>query len=154
MHRSNVDRSDRSKAGGPSAGGTSDFLQLDIAQAPRGGRADWLARQLRRAVADGRLPVGSRLPPTRVLAAELGVSRGVVTEAYRRLTEDGHAEGHRRNGTAVVAAPLTEPARPAPTSPTTSATPVTPDLFTRPPDQGVFDALRAAPARIDLTPGT
>ncbi|MFW6692668.1 PLP-dependent aminotransferase family protein [Streptomyces sp. MAR4 CNX-425] len=83
----------------------SDFLQLDVGEAPAGGMADWLAWRLREGIADGRVPVGSRLPPTRVLAAELRVSRGVVTEAYRRLTEDGHVEGRRRGGTVVVAAP-------------------------------------------------
>ncbi|MFD9162577.1 GntR family transcriptional regulator [Streptomyces sp. NPDC059558] len=41
------------------------------------------ARPLRAAVVDGTLPVGSRLPATRVLAAELCVSRGLVTEAYQ-----------------------------------------------------------------------
>ncbi|MER7156333.1 GntR family transcriptional regulator, partial [Streptomyces lydicus] len=65
------------------AGGASDFLQLDMGDAPAGRRADWLAGQLRRAIADGRLPVGSKLPATRVLAAELRVSRGVVTEVDR-----------------------------------------------------------------------
>ncbi|MEU0270527.1 winged helix-turn-helix domain-containing protein, partial [Streptomyces sp. NPDC006307] len=66
----------------------------------------WLADRLRRAIADGSLPVGSRLPATRVLAAELRVSRGVVTEAYQRLTEDGHVAGRRRGGTIVVASPV------------------------------------------------
>src|SRR5262249_57394717 len=61
----------------------SDFLQLDVGDAPGGGMSGWLAGQLRLAISDGRLPVGSRLPATRVLAGELGVSRGVVTEAYR-----------------------------------------------------------------------
>ncbi|MGP4109623.1 aminotransferase-like domain-containing protein [Streptomyces sp. 4N509B] len=65
-----------------------------------------MAGQLRRAIADGRLPVGSTLPATRVLAAELRVSRGVVTEAYQRLGEDGHVAGKGRRGTVVVAAPL------------------------------------------------
>ena len=32
------------------------------------------------------------------LAAELGVSRGVVTEAYQRLAEDGHVAGRGRCG--------------------------------------------------------
>ena len=54
----------------------SDFLQLDLAQAPPGGLSDWLARQLRTAISDGRLSVGARLPATRVLASELQVSRG------------------------------------------------------------------------------
>ncbi|WP_371103338.1 GntR family transcriptional regulator, partial [Streptomyces sp. PU_AKi4] len=71
----------------------SDFLQLRPEDAPSGGKADWLAGRLRQAITDRRLTVGSRLPATRVLAAELRVSRGVVTEAYRRLAEDGHVEG-------------------------------------------------------------
>lgn len=92
----------------------SDFLQLDVGEAPAGGKADWLAARLRGAIADGRLPVGSRLPPTRALAAELRVSRGVVTEAYRRLAEDGRVEGRRRGGTVVVAAPSPLAPHPAP----------------------------------------
>ncbi len=83
----------------------TDFLQLNRRDAPPGGLSDWLARRLRLAISDGRLPVGSRLPASRVLAAELGVSRGVVTEAYQRLTEDGHVAGRGRRGTIVVAAP-------------------------------------------------
>ena len=83
----------------------SDFLQLRADDVPADGKADWLARQLRQAITDRRLTVGSRLPATRLLAAELRVSRGVVTEAYRRLAEDGHVEGRRRGGTVVVAAP-------------------------------------------------
>ncbi|MGW1809010.1 aminotransferase-like domain-containing protein [Streptomyces sp. NPDC002078] len=84
----------------------SDFLQLAADDVPVGGKAEWLAGRLRQAIADGRLAVGSRLPPTRVLATELHVSRGVITEAYRRLAEDGHLEGRRRGGTVVVAAPF------------------------------------------------
>jgi GntR family transcriptional regulator / MocR family aminotransferase len=122
----------------------SDFLQLDIGHAPPGGRADWLATRLRRAIADGRLPVGARLPATRVLAAELRVSRGVVTEAYQRLAEEGHVAGRRRGGTIVVAAPAVAPVR----RPARPAAPA----FGRPGAE-VFDAMRAVPARIDLTPG-
>ncbi|TDD62615.1 GntR family transcriptional regulator, partial [Actinomadura darangshiensis] len=104
MHRSKGAEPDRSITLG------SDFLQLDPADAPPGGLADWLAGRLRDAIADGRLPVGGRLPATRVLAAELRVSRGVVTEAYQRLTDEGHLAGRGRAGTVVVAAPLTTPA--------------------------------------------
>lgn len=132
---------ERSKAYG------SDFLQLDVGDAPASGMADWLARRLREAIADGRLAVGSRLPPTRVLAAELRVSRGVVTEAYRRLTEDGHVEGRRRGGTVVVAAPVGAGAVAGPGA----ARPTV--FFPAAPGPDAFDALRAAPARIDLTPG-
>ncbi|MFC9272415.1 PLP-dependent aminotransferase family protein [Streptomyces zhihengii] len=130
----------------------SDFLQLDAGDAPAGGKADWLAARLREAMADGRLGVGARLPPTRVLAGDLHVSRGVVTEAYRRLTEDGHVEGRRRGGTVVVAVPPPPP-RERRGSPVPRARTAGGSLFAGEPGAGVFDALRAAPARIDLTPG-
>jgi GntR family transcriptional regulator/MocR family aminotransferase len=123
----------------------SDFLQLDVREAPPGGLADWLAGQLRAAIADGRLPVGGRLPASRVLAAELRVSRGMVTEAYQRLVDDGHAAGRGRAGTVVVAAPVVPPEPVAVPSPATVITPA--------PGPEIFDVIRAAPARIDLTPG-
>ena len=118
MDRSNDTQVHRSIIG-------TDFLQLDRADAPAGGLADWLAQHLRAAIGDGRLPVGSRLPATRVLAEELHVSRGVVTEAYQRLIEDGQLAGHGRAGTRVVAAPAAlpplapvgVPSRPATTNP-------------------------------------
>ncbi|MFU8854855.1 PLP-dependent aminotransferase family protein [Micromonospora sp. SL1-18] len=124
----------------------ADFLQLDVGQAPPGGRADWLAARLRAAIADGRVPMGARLPASRVLAAELGVSRGVVTEAYQRLTEDGHVVGRGRAGTVVVATPA-EVVNSAPQPPARA------EVFTGQPGIDVFDALRTAPAELDLTPG-
>ena len=45
---------------------------------------------IRDAIRAGRLALGSSLPPTRVLAADLGVSRGVVVEAYQQLTAEGY----------------------------------------------------------------
>lgn len=158
MNRSKDDDSGRSITRG------SDFLQLNPADAPPGGLSDWMAGRLRDAIGDGRLPVGSRLPATRVLAGELRVSRGVVTEAYQRLVDDGHIAGRGRAGTIVVAAPLTAPAltapapltaRPPAPGPPAPADPAAPPHtpFTGPPGDDVFDALRAAPARIDLTPG-
>ncbi|WP_425541104.1 PLP-dependent aminotransferase family protein [Streptomyces rimosus] len=131
----------------------SDFLQLNAAEAPAGGLSDWLARRLRLAIADGRLAVGDRLPATRTLAEELRVSRGVVTEAYQRLIEDGHAVGRGRAGTVVVAAPVAAPA-PAPARTRTAAGPPPGAVFTAEPGADVFDVVRAAPARIDLSPGT
>ncbi|MEV1008551.1 PLP-dependent aminotransferase family protein [Streptomyces sp. NPDC049881] len=147
MDRASDDADDRSGAVVPRGGG-SDFLQLSPADAPPGGITEWLARRLRSAIADGRLPVGSRLPATRVLAAELRVSRGVVTEAYQRLSEDGHVAGRGRTGTVVVAAPVSPPdggdARQRPDGG---------PLFTAAPGPAAFDALRTAPARVDLSPG-
>jgi GntR family transcriptional regulator/MocR family aminotransferase len=127
----------------------SDFLQLNIADAPVGAWAEWLAGQVRLAISDGRLAVGSRLPATRLLAAELHVSRGVVTEAYLRLSEDGHVLGKGRGGTVVVAAPLsTRAADPNPVGPLVPAA-----LFRAAPGADIFETLRAVPARVDLSPG-
>ncbi|MFJ9566906.1 PLP-dependent aminotransferase family protein [Streptomyces fuscichromogenes] len=134
-------------AAGPGEAGGSDFLQLDIGQAPPGGRTAWLAERLRSAIADGRLPVGTRLPASRVLADELSVTRGVVTEAYRRLAESGQIAGRGRLGTVVVAVPAAPGDRghgtPGPG----------PAPFGSADREGVVDALRALPCRIDLSPG-
>ena len=51
-----------------------------------------------------RLPAGTRLPPTRALAAELSVSRGVVVEAYAQLAAEGYLLTRRGGGTFVAAA--------------------------------------------------
>ncbi|MFG2049984.1 PLP-dependent aminotransferase family protein [Micromonospora sp. NPDC048935] len=124
----------------------SDFLHLTVTDAPPGGRTDWLTDRLRQAIAEGRVPAGQRLPPTRVLAADLGVSRGVVTEAYQRLAEEGHISGRGRAGTVVVGAPA------APT-PAPAAAPAPVATFPPAPNTDIFEAVRAAPASIDLTPG-
>lgn len=55
-----------------------------------------LSRQLldwfRRAASDGSLPAGEALPATRTLAAQLGVSRNTVCEAYELLAAEGYIE--------------------------------------------------------------
>jgi GntR family transcriptional regulator / MocR family aminotransferase len=48
-----------------------------------------LERRLRDDVRSGRLAPGAALPSSRALAAALGVSRGVVTEAYGQLAAEG-----------------------------------------------------------------
>ncbi len=48
-----------------------------------------LERVLRDAIRSGRLAVGERLPSSRVLAAELGISRGLVLECYGQLQAEG-----------------------------------------------------------------
>lgn len=58
-----------------------------------------LERSLRENIRCGHLPAGTRLPSTRGLAMELGVSRGVVTEAYGQLGAEGYLE--TRQGAAV-----------------------------------------------------
>lgn len=63
-----------------------------------------LHRQLRAAIQDGRLAAGEQLPPSRLLAERLGVSRKTVAEAYARLAYDGLAAGRVGSGTFVSAA--------------------------------------------------
>ncbi|MFC4505219.1 MULTISPECIES: PLP-dependent aminotransferase family protein [Streptomyces] len=155
MGRSTKPSFERSKrphpTAAPDAGAPvgSDFLQLDVSQAPPGGRTAWLAERLRSAIADGRLPVGARLPASRVLAEELRVTRGVVTEAYRRLAESGQIAGRGRLGTVVVAAP----AAPRDRDRARGAAGAGPALFGSADREGVVDALRALSCRIDLSPG-
>jgi GntR family transcriptional regulator/MocR family aminotransferase len=62
-----------------------------------------LYAELRAAVLDGRLAPGARLPATRALAAELGVSRMVVVQAYERLIAEGYLEARVGSGTFVRA---------------------------------------------------
>jgi GntR family transcriptional regulator/MocR family aminotransferase len=61
-----------------------------------------LERSLRENIRSGRLRAGMRLPSTRALAAELGISRGVVTEAYGQLGAEGYLE--TRQGAAAQVA--------------------------------------------------
>ncbi len=52
-----------------------------------------LAAHFRGAVLDGRLKPGARLPSTRALSADAGVSRQTAVLAYERLVAEGYAEG-------------------------------------------------------------
>src|SRR5581483_8819298 len=58
---------------------------------------------IRDAIVSGALRAGSELPGSRWLAFELGVSRGVVSDAYAQLTEQGFLVTRRRCA-AVIAA--------------------------------------------------
>jgi GntR family transcriptional regulator/MocR family aminotransferase len=69
------------------------------------------------AIHAGRLRKGASLPPTRALAADLGVSRGVVVEAYAQLAAEGYLRSRAGSYTTVAAEPrgLAEaPAEPPP----------------------------------------
>src|ERR1051325_1924079 len=57
--------------------------------------------QLREAILSGRLPSGTRLPSTRDLARDLGVSRNTALDAYTQLTSEGYLEVHVGDGTYV-----------------------------------------------------
>ncbi|MEU7753986.1 PLP-dependent aminotransferase family protein [Micromonospora sp. NPDC049101] len=57
-----------------------------------------LAGSVRGLLADGRLPLGVRLPAERELAEALRISRTTVTAAYRQLRETGHLASRRGAG--------------------------------------------------------
>ncbi len=60
-------------------------------------------RQLSQAILGGRLADGQQVPPSRLLAQQLGISRRPVAEAYQRLTYDQLLVGHAGRGTFVSA---------------------------------------------------
>nr|WP_306191251.1 PLP-dependent aminotransferase family protein [Streptomyces sp. MK5] len=99
-----------SSAGPPLAFGADLHLELS----GPGLRAG-LAGALREAVRTGRLAPGSRLPSSRSLAADLGVSRHTVVEAYAELTAEGWLTARQGSGTRV--ATRVEPHRAAPGPP-------------------------------------
>jgi GntR family transcriptional regulator/MocR family aminotransferase len=82
--------------------GGADFLQLSPAAAPVRGLTGWLADAIRAAIMDGRLRAGASLPATRLLAGDLGVSRGVIVEAYQRLADEGLVSARPGAGTRVL----------------------------------------------------
>jgi GntR family transcriptional regulator/MocR family aminotransferase len=110
---------------------------------------------LRAAVRAGRLEPGDRLPSTRTLARDLGVSRRLVVEAYAQLTSEGLLEARQGSGTRVAArsaaadAPRrgAAPARPA--RPAYDFFPGVPDLTAFPRaawQRALRTALSTAPA--------
>jgi GntR family transcriptional regulator/MocR family aminotransferase len=58
---------------------------------------------IRDAIRTGRLARGAALPPSRALAADLGVSRGVVVEAYAQLAAEGYLDSRSGGYTQVAA---------------------------------------------------
>jgi DNA-binding transcriptional regulator YhcF (GntR family) len=68
--------------------------------------------QITTMVRTGTLAEGSRLPPIRQLAKDLGLASGTVARAYKELEADGVVATRGRHGT-VVTAPHA-PAVPAP----------------------------------------
>ena len=71
----------------------------------RGSTAAELAGDIENRVADHELLPGDRLPPVRVVAAELDLAPNTVAAAYRRLGERGITIGRGRMGTFVADRP-------------------------------------------------
>jgi GntR family transcriptional regulator / MocR family aminotransferase len=90
------------------------LLELDR-ERPEPLRAQ-LERGLRDAIRSGRLQPGERLPSSREMARELGVSRGLVLECYTQLQAEGYLTSRGGSATRVASgaeAPPGPPPRPA-----------------------------------------
>lgn len=90
---------------------------------------------LREAVRGGRLAPGTRLPSSRVLAADLGVARNTVADAYAELVAEGWLTARQGSGTRIAqrsaprrADPAAAPARPARSGAGHNLKPGSPDL--------------------------
>ena len=64
-------------------------VDLHLEPAGSGGLRRGLTDALREAVRTGRLAPGTRLPSSRALAADLGVARNTVADAYADLVAEG-----------------------------------------------------------------
>jgi GntR family transcriptional regulator / MocR family aminotransferase len=102
-------------------------------------RRSQLEASLRTAIRAGRLRPDTRLPSSRTLAAELGVSRRLVVDAYEQLTAEGHLVALRGSGTRVAPSPL-EPRRSTRKGPAGKVPPPPTgiDLFAGAPEPALF----------------
>jgi GntR family transcriptional regulator / MocR family aminotransferase len=118
----------------------------------RGGRRRaQLEDRLRELVRDGTLAAGERMPSTRALAGDLGVSRRLVVEAYAQLLAEGYLVARQGAGTYVADAASVED---GPVAPPSSGSPQF-DFFPGAPDLAAFprtlwlratrEVLRSAP---------
>lgn len=79
---------------------------LDITVDPASATPPYEQVRLRIAAlaADGTLAAGSRLPPVRRLATDLGLAVNTVARAYRELEQAGLVQTRGRHGTVITAA--------------------------------------------------
>ncbi|MEU4539091.1 PLP-dependent aminotransferase family protein [Streptosporangium sp. NPDC023825] len=94
---------------------------------------------LRESIRAGRLATGERLPSSRALARDLGVSRGLVTECYAQLQAEGYLVTRGGSATRVAAAARPPVDAPSPlTAPVGSTAPVGIDFRPGVPDLSSF----------------
>lgn len=77
-------------------------MELHVVIQGRKDLAEQLYQQLRDAIESGRLAAGAQLPPSRLLAEQLGVSRKTVSDTYTTLTYEGLLIGKIGRGTFVT----------------------------------------------------
>ncbi|MFH9075241.1 PLP-dependent aminotransferase family protein [Streptomyces alboflavus] len=128
--------------------GVDLHLEID----PALGRQRGLEQALRAAIRSRRLVSGTRLPATRRLAADLGLSRGTVRGAYDQLVAEGYLTADQGSGTAVAQLPHLsadvpgEPSAPAPEVPWHDLRPGRPDASAFPVTAWLRSARRALTA--------
>jgi GntR family transcriptional regulator/MocR family aminotransferase len=83
------------------AGDVTSSVDLHLDPAAVAGRRSGLERALRDAIRSGRLAPHTRLPSTRALAADLGISRGTVSAAFDQLVAEGYLTARQGSGTTV-----------------------------------------------------
>lgn len=79
-----------------------ELLLPAVTAVTRGRRGRTLESELRDAIRTGRLAPDTRLPSSRDLAGQLGLSRGTVTTAYAQLVAEGYLIARRGSGTRVT----------------------------------------------------
>jgi GntR family transcriptional regulator / MocR family aminotransferase len=115
------------RAADEARGGRDLLVELDLR---RGRMRHSLRESLRTAIQGGRLSAGTELPSSRGLAADLGVSRGVVSDAYDQLAAEGYLTMRARSAPVVAAVLTTVPPAPDPHVPSWryDFTAITPDV--------------------------
>ncbi|MFB0616796.1 PLP-dependent aminotransferase family protein [Streptomyces sp. AGS-58] len=127
-------------------------VDLHLEPVRSGGLRRGLTDALRDAVRTGRLAPGTRLPSSRTLAADLGIARNTVAEAYADLVAEGWLTARQGSGTRVAtgvphSTPPASATRPAPrratAAPVHDLTPGSPDLAAFPRTEWLRAARRA-----------
>ncbi|MFE9420331.1 PLP-dependent aminotransferase family protein [Streptomyces griseofuscus] len=126
-------------------------VDLHLEPVGPGGLRRGLTDALRDAVRTGRLAPGTRLPSSRALAADLGIARNTVGEAYADLVAEGWLTARQGSGTRVAERTVVPPSDPArrprvPPRPTHNLVPGTPDLAAFPRAEWARAARRALTA--------
>jgi GntR family transcriptional regulator/MocR family aminotransferase len=77
-------------------------VPLSLATKGSGTSSQTLYRELKRAIVDGRLRTGTRLPSVRQAREYYQVSRNTAAQVYERLTHDGLVAARQGSGTYVT----------------------------------------------------
>jgi GntR family transcriptional regulator/MocR family aminotransferase len=111
----------------------AEFL-VTLDRADRTPLRSQLEQALREAIRGGRLATGDRLPSSRMLATDLGLSRGVVQECYEQLAAEGYLLSRTGSGTTVAGTVETSLLPPTTAPPAAAAPSMVADFVSGVPD--------------------